>query len=76
GGEAGVAEWTLKANSVFNGFEDIPVPTVVAINGIALGGGSEMCLSADYRVMSTAAKVGLPEVKLGLFPGFGGTVRL
>ncbi|PRD39596.1 UNVERIFIED_CONTAM: fadB [Trichonephila clavipes] len=76
GGEAGVAEWTLKANSVFNGFEDIPVPTVVAINGIALGGGFEMCLSADYRVMSTAAKVGLPEVKLGLFPGFGGTVRL
>ena len=35
-----------------------------------------MCLAADYRVMSTAAKVGLPEVKLGIFPGFGGTVRL
>lgn len=75
-GEAGVAEWTLKANSVFNDFEDIAVPTVVAINGIALGGGFEMCLACDYRVMSTAAKVGLPEVKLGLFPGFGGTVRL
>ncbi len=76
GGEASVAEWTLKANSVFNAFEDLPVPTVVAINGIALGGGFEMCLACDYRVMSTAAKVGLPEVKLGLFPGFGGTVRL
>jgi 3-hydroxyacyl-CoA dehydrogenase/enoyl-CoA hydratase/3-hydroxybutyryl-CoA epimerase/enoyl-CoA isomerase len=57
-------------------FEDLPVPTVAAINGIALGGGFEMCLACDYRVMSTAAKVGLPEVKLGIFPGFGGTVRL
>src|SRR5690606_28686299 len=56
--------------------EDLPVPTVVAINGIALGGGFEMCLSADYRVMSAKAVVGLPEVKLGIYPGFGGTVRL
>jgi 3-hydroxyacyl-CoA dehydrogenase/enoyl-CoA hydratase/3-hydroxybutyryl-CoA epimerase/enoyl-CoA isomerase len=53
-----------------------PFPTVAAINGIALGGGFEMCLVCDYRVASTAAKVGLPEVKLGIFPGFGGTVRL
>lgn len=75
-GEGRVAEWTLQANAMFNAFEDLPVPTVVAINGIALGGGFEMCLSCDYRVMSSAAKVGLPEVKLGLFPGFGGTVRL
>jgi len=66
----------LKANSVFNAIEDLPFPTVTAINGIALGGGFEMCLSTDYRVMSTKAKVGLPEVKLGIFPGFGGTVRL
>ena len=66
----------LKANSVFNAIEDLPFPTVTAINGIALGGGFEMCLATDYRVMSTNAKVGLPEVKLGIFPGFGGTVRL
>ena len=66
----------LKANSVFNAIEDLPFPTVTAINGIALGGGFEMCLATDYRVMSTSAKVGLPEVKLGIFPGFGGTVRL
>ncbi len=52
------------------------MPTVAAINGIALGGGFEMCLAADYRVMSASAKVGLPEVKLGIYPGFGGTVRL
>lgn len=66
----------LEANKVFSDFEDLNVPTVVAINGIALGGGFEMCLAADYRVMADSAKVGLPEVKLGLYPGFGGTVRL
>jgi len=66
----------LEANKIFSDFEDLGVPTVVAINGIALGGGFEMCLAADYRVMSTSAKVGLPEVKLGIYPGFGGTVRL
>lgn len=66
----------LKANEVFSAIEDLPFPTVTAINGIALGGGFEMCLSTDYRVMSPKAKVGLPEVKLGIFPGFGGTVRL
>ncbi|MFO1387669.1 fatty acid oxidation complex subunit alpha FadB [Cellvibrio sp.] len=57
--------------------EDLPFPTVVAINGIALGGGLEFCLSCDYRVASTAAsKIGLPETKLGIIPGWGGTVRL
>ncbi|TVP87664.1 MAG: fatty acid oxidation complex subunit alpha FadB, partial [Pseudomonadaceae bacterium] len=66
----------LEANKVFNAFEDLNVPTAVAINGMALGGGFEMCLACDYRVMSSAAKVGLPEVKLGIYPGFGGTVRL
>ncbi|WP_165855025.1 fatty acid oxidation complex subunit alpha FadB [Marinobacter sp. JSM 1782161] len=66
----------LKANEVFNTIEDLPFPTVTAINGMALGGGFEMCLATDYRVMDAKAKVGLPEVKLGIFPGFGGTVRL
>lgn len=65
-----------RTNAVVNAFEDLPVPTVVAINGFALGGGLEMALSAALRVMSVAAQVGLPEVKLGLFPGFGGTVRM
>lgn len=66
----------LEINAFFNAFEDLNVPTVAAINGIALGGGFEMCLAADYRVMADSAKVGLPEVKLGIYPGFGGTVRL
>jgi 3-hydroxyacyl-CoA dehydrogenase/enoyl-CoA hydratase/3-hydroxybutyryl-CoA epimerase/enoyl-CoA isomerase len=66
----------LEANKIFNAFEDLNVPTVAAINGIALGGGLEMCLAADFRVMAASAKIGLPEVKLGIYPGFGGTVRL
>lgn len=57
--------------------EDLPFPTVVVINGIALGGGLEFCLACDYRIASTnAVKIGLPETKLGIIPGWGGTVRL
>lgn len=63
-------------NRNFCRVEDLPFPTVVAINGFALGGGLEFCLSCDYRIASTAAKVGLPETKLGIIPGWGGTVRL
>ncbi|PCJ46160.1 MAG: fatty acid oxidation complex subunit alpha FadB [Moraxellaceae bacterium] len=74
--EAEIAEWGLEANKAFNAIEDLPFPTVSAINGIALGGGLEMCLATDFRVMSTAAQIGLPETKLGINPGFGGTVRL
>jgi 3-hydroxyacyl-CoA dehydrogenase/enoyl-CoA hydratase/3-hydroxybutyryl-CoA epimerase/enoyl-CoA isomerase len=72
-----IADKILGINvGVFNAFEDLPVPTVAAINGIALGGGFEMGLACDYRVMSTTAKVGLPEIKLGIIPGYGGTTRL
>lgn len=74
--EDGVIADILTVNELFSAFEDLPFPTVVSINGLALGGGFEMALSADYRVMSTKAKVGLPEIKLGIYPGFGGTVRL
>ncbi|MDE2148904.1 MAG: fatty acid oxidation complex subunit alpha FadB [Gammaproteobacteria bacterium] len=74
--EEEIAQWGAEANKVFSAIEDLPFPSVTAINGIALGGGFEMALTTDYRVMSTAAQVGLPETKLGIFPGFGGTVRL
>ena len=66
----------LAVNEIFNQFEDLDFPKVCAINGVAFGGGLEMALACDFRVMSTKAKVGLPEVKLGINPGFGGTVRL
>ncbi len=65
-----------SSHRIFNALEDLPIPTVVAINGYALGGGFEVCLACDFRVMSTVAKVGLPEIKLGIIPGWGGTVRL
>ena len=60
----------------FNRLEDLPFPSVVAINGFALGGGCEVSLACDFRIASTEAKIGLPEIKLGLIPGWGGTVRL
>jgi len=74
--EARLAEHIRGLNKSFTGLETLPVPTVVAINGFALGGGLETALSVDFRVMSTQAQIGFPEVKLGLFPAFGGTVRL
>lgn len=63
-------------NEIFVLLEDFPFPTVAAIDGYALGGGFEFALACALRVMSYRARVGLPEVNLGVFPGFGGTVRL
>ncbi len=68
--------WIEATQALFSRIEDLPMPTVTAINGYALGGGCELALSTDYRVMVKTARIGLPEVKLGIFPGWGGTVRL
>lgn len=68
--------WIAEANVVFNKLEDLPFPTISAINGFALGGGFETVLATDFRIADTTARIGLPETKLGLIPGFGGTVRL
>jgi len=77
GGEDELYEKILGINTgIFNPFEDLPMPTVAAINGIAFGGGLEMALVCDYRVMAESAKIGLPETKLGIIPGYGGTTRL
>ena len=65
-----------EVNSMFSQIEDLPYPTVAAINGFALGGGFEVCLACDKRVMSSKAAIGLPETSLGIMPGWGGTVRL
>lgn len=73
--QAELENWLLDINSVFNRFEDLPFPKVSAINGVALGGGCEMTLVCEYRVMGQSAQIGLPETKLGIFPGFGGSVR-
>ncbi len=74
--EEEIAERIYQTNQYFNAIEDLPFPSVTAINGYALGGGLEMALATDYRIMSPAAKIGLPETQLGIMPGFGGTVRL
>lgn len=74
--EAEVLEWVAKTSRIFDLVEDLPVPTIAAITGFALGGGCEMALACDLRIADETAAIGLPEVKLGLMPGFGGTVRL
>ena len=71
-----IAGFTAHNNTNFNRLQNLPFPTLAVINGFAMGGGLEICLACDLRVMSTAAKVGLPETKLGILPGWGGTVRL
>jgi len=63
-------------HSVLDAIEASPKPVVAAIHGTALGGGLEVCLACHYRVAVAAGQVGLPEVKLGLLPGAGGTQRL
>lgn len=67
-----------QAHEIFSALEDLPLVTVAAINGACLGGGCEMVLACDYRLCSDSpdTKIGLPEVKLGIIPGFGGCVRL
>ena len=68
GGEIGQA--------VFATIERLPIPSVAIINGYAFGGGLEMALACTFRIATSNAKLGLPEIKLGLIPGYGGTQRL
>ena len=74
--EETIEDWLVRGNQIFNDIEDLPYPTVSAVNGMALGGGFELALATDFRVGTDVSVVGFPEVKLGILPGFGGTVRL
>ena len=65
-----------RGQQVFQKIADLPVPVIAAINGFALGGGLELALACDIRVITDNARVGLPEVTLGIFPGYAGTQRL
>ncbi|MBT00019.1 MAG: fatty acid oxidation complex subunit alpha FadB [Oceanospirillaceae bacterium] len=75
GAEEDFSQWLVEAHQTFNRLESLSFPSVCAINGLALGGGLELALTADARVIAEPAKVGFPEVTLGLCPGWGGTVR-
>lgn len=68
--------FSKRAQAVFRRIELLETPVIAAVNGYALGGGCELMLCCDIRIASTKAKIGHPEVGLGITPGFGGTQRL
>lgn len=69
-------EFTNLLHDTLSYLDDMPMPTIAAINGFTLGGGLELALAFDFRIASEKALLGLPEIKLALFPGAGGTQRL
>ena len=69
-------EMAENGHSLFNQIENLSKPAIAAINGFALGGGLELALACHIRIASPNAKMGLPEVSLGVIPGYGGTQRL
>ncbi|XP_043833899.1 methylglutaconyl-CoA hydratase, mitochondrial isoform X1 [Dromiciops gliroides] len=71
-----VSSFVSKSRAVINEMANLPVPTIAAIDGIALGGGLELALACDIRVAAASAKMGLVETKLAIIPGAGGTQRL
>ncbi len=75
--EEQLSQWLpLCQQRPFNRLEDLPVPTISAVNGYALGGGCECVLATDYRLATPDLRIGLPETRLGIMPGFGGSVRM
>ena len=70
------AEFSRKGQQIFSTIEAISKPVIATINGYALGGGLELALACDFRLASDKAILGLPEMKLGIIPGWGGTQRL
>ena len=71
-----VVEYSRKGAELFRRIECLPKPTIAAVNGYAFGGGFEFLLCTDLRIMSSRAKLRMPEVTLGIVPGFNGTQRL
>lgn len=65
-----------RIQKVYNAIEEAPLPTLAAIHGFAFGGGLELALCCDFRIATRTARVGVPEIKIGVLPGAGGTQRL
>jgi enoyl-CoA hydratase len=76
GGPADFMTFIEGVQLAFNAIEDLDRPTIAAINGIAYGGGCEISLCCDFRVIAEDTSIGVPEIKIGLLPGAGGTQRL
>ena len=76
GGYDQIAAFGTELQSVLGALEALPMPTVAALRGSAVGGGFELALACDFRVVGARSSFGLPETKLGLIPGGGGTQRL
>ncbi|MCZ2859775.1 enoyl-CoA hydratase/isomerase family protein [Blastococcus sp. VKM Ac-2987] len=73
---AGMTAWGKELQDSFRAVAGIPKPVIAAVTGYALGGGYELALCADFRVLGAGAKIGQPEILLGVIPGAGGTQRL
>ncbi|MGE7602180.1 enoyl-CoA hydratase/isomerase family protein [Peribacillus sp. NPDC097675] len=75
-GNPNMKEIVKESHTILTKIDQFPKPTIAVLNGITLGGGCELALACDLRVAEAGVQIGLPEVKLGLFPGAGGTQRL
>lgn len=71
-----IGEFTALMNGLFDTVADLPIPTIAALDGAALGGGLELALACDLRVLGEDASIGFPEAKVGLYPAGGGLPRL
>jgi enoyl-CoA hydratase len=71
-----IVRWNRALQRAMTALAVLPFPVVAAVNGPALGGGCELALAADFRVAGRSARLGLPEVRLGIMPGSGGTQRM